>query len=106
MLYINRDANHKKLNLEVLIAVMKKNREAFNILIRAGASFSTEAVFQERGSYISDGKYKWTEDRFPLSEYAFSDETVNKMGDLLRTNGWRGKKFGFLGKTHRCYFGW
>lgn len=86
------------------VSVIAKDSNAINMLIKAGASFSTDAVYQTRGHYNEnvDGHYEWNEDRFPLSKYAFSDEVVAKVGDIIRANGWRGK--GFLEKRHYCQY--
>lgn len=84
------------------VAIIAQDRDVINMLIKAGASFSNEASYQTRGRYIenSGGSYEWKEDRFPLSKYAFSDEVLTKVGDIIRANGWRGK--GFLEKKHYC----
>ncbi len=104
--YTNADIKYKS-EIPVLgVTIIAKNREVTNMLIRAGASFSVDAVYQTRGKYIenSGGSYQWKEDRFKLSEYAFSDDVISHMGDLIRPQGWRGKLFGFLGISHRCSY--
>ena len=99
--YSTADIVYKSTFPALGIAVLTKNQNNINSLIKAGASFSDEAMYQTRGSY-SSGSYAWKEDRFPLSKYAFSDEVITAVGNLIQANGWRGR--GFLGKRHCCVF--
>lgn len=99
--YSTADVVYKSSFPALGIAVLTKNQNNINSLIKAGASFSDEATYQTRGNY-SSGSYAWKEDRFPLSKYAFSDEVITEVGNLIQVNGWRGR--GFLGKRHCCIF--
>lgn len=99
--------NHKTEIPFLGVVVIAKDRDVINMLMEAGASFATETVYQTRGRYIDSpegGTYEWNEDRFPLSEYSFTDEVLSKVGDIIRANGWQGKKFGLFGKTHRVTY--
>jgi hypothetical protein len=68
-----------------------------NMLLKAGASFSHGASERYRLEGCS-----WTEDWFTLSEYAFSDSVVTSVGDIIRANGWKGRRF--FGREHTCFY--
>lgn len=85
------------------VAILEKQTKKVEMLLDAGASFSEKVSFQEEITEVGkENTYKI--DEFLLSEYDFTKERLAEMGSLIRAHGWRGKAF--LGKSHRCYFGY
>ena len=105
---VGPDRTNNRTVIPVLgIAVEKRNKEAVQALIAAGATFSQDVLYDKKGAYSSRlGTCPRIIDRFPLSELVFGDKVVAEMGDMIKANGWKGSKSGWFSKAHDCYYAW